>query len=103
MWQKKCSNIGKTTLRKKSVEPVRLRISTGQLLAFSFASLTDEGRFVTFEFTFELSDKDRIATLTVKRNSLSLLFCQDVGRAYDFGINASCAVPLLCLSVQRHL
>ena len=74
-----------------------------ELLAFSFASLTDKGRFITRKFTFELRNKNRIATLAVKRDFLSLLFCQDVGGADDFWIYASCAVPFLCLSVERHV
>ena len=74
-----------------------------ELLAFSFASLTDEGRFVTRKFTFELRNKNRITTLAVKWDFLSLLFCVNVRRADDFRINASRAVPFLCLSIQRHV
>ena len=103
MWQKRCSNIGKTTLRKKNVEPAPHRILSVLPLAIPFASLANEGRFVSLEFTFELRDKDRIATLTMKRNGLSLLFCENVRCADDFWINASLAVPFLCLSIQRHV
>ena len=63
MWQKRCSNIGKTTLRKKNVELVPHRILSVLHPPIPFASLANEGRFISLEFTFELRDKDRLFLL----------------------------------------
>ena len=58
-----------------------------------FTSLANERRLVNFKFDFVFREEHGIAALAMKGDRFHLVWCEDVGRMDDFGVNASCAEP----------
>ena len=99
----KCFNIGKTISKKKNVVFGDFTVCLHTSNTCESASLTNECRFISFEFAFETGDEYRVTSRALQGDRFDLFRGENVWRIDDCWMNTRRTVPFFCRTMKRHL